>query len=441
MLTNLIFLQINGRSTEKKSLKDISKMIDESGDSIVLNLQKFIPTPQSSAASSNHNLVDSPCVSPKSPLSGSNSPLKAGCWPVDESNNLKTLRSSGSQTDSLDSPRPRKSKSHDKENRVISHHDNLLDRAYEKIFGKPRHKHDKDEKNKSRNTMSSVEEEDVIKELDSILQEYSPKRSANDRVELERKEREKDSGTWPKYHGGNVVEYSQQGTVSIQSPYKRKERPCIPVSMANQTNIPPEEANRYDRVPPLPPERGDSSFSAAIRHSPQGSDASIKYNSFKKSNPSKSSPYLLSSPNQSQQNKQLSGKMFSDRSASESNFQNHSQNASHFPMVSSPDTSSVENSLSNSRDKDLFDRYNRNNRKRPKSAPSKRHERRHPGAHYPSDMLPQKPTTLNVYPTYSPRPLPHSGNQMISPSDPSRSAMLHNNAVRSPPPAYTCSSR
>ncbi|XP_074647785.1 disks large homolog 5-like isoform X2 [Tubulanus polymorphus] len=403
-------LNINGRCVEKKSLQDLYKLLDECGDTIVLNLQKFLPNP---------------VVSPDSPVmsSGSNYSSPTKLWPTTEPLIVKTVKSSQSQTDNLHrtptSPKMKKAKSHD---RPHSHHETLLDRAYEKLLGRPRNKNreaaktDRGSPAPEREELTTPEQI-VLTELDTILQAHSnAKTSSTENKQQRFVKNPGNGGTWPKSYGlrFNYSNQQQQGTIS-QFNHHPKQRPAIPFQMIATNNS--EHAPRpQECLPPNPPQRGDSSYEATFRHSPQNS---VKYTniSTQQPKPSKSSPYLSSQPlirdESSPSNNNNNNIVIDDGGGTEQT----ENDASSFSRDSTPNssidyTSILATALPNHRNNNDIIKQCRY--RRPISAPAHRRDHR-PIPDFPRPPA-QHPTSLDVNPMYSPRPLPQTGNRMISPS-------------------------
>ena len=219
------------------------------------------------------------------------------------------MKSSGSQTDSLDSPvqtpYPGKERKSDKEldHKGRSSGGHMIDKALEKIknFSRPRHKSQERqeiEDGHSKPDMMSVsvsttDDDNIITEFDFPVPKTIRPDSNRQKNGRKRELESENSGTWPKCYRGFQPQVN--GTVGLPSPQKKShERPSI-------ENFFPRNG-MGDKTPPAPPERTLASLNAVRQsphHSPQSSDSTIKnyphspVHSPKTS--SKSQPYLPSS--------------------------------------------------------------------------------------------------------------------------------------------------
>lgn len=302
---------MNGRSVENMSPEDLQKVLYQcGGDTIMLDVWRQT-TPLSSAGSS-----PVPIVANVQEHLLNISPMKSDTskgWEVTSESSkgsLKNIKSSGSQTDSLDSPgiiRRNKDRKHsDKDlDHKGRHSGHIYDKALEtvnKIF-RPRHKSsERSETDKGTLTLSrprtmiedSSECGDVVGEF-SFPQHQRDNSGSSNTNRSSGRSRELDleisgTGTWPKRTKNTNP--GSNGTV-IQKYHPK--RPTIDAVINH-----PGETIPTARVPPLPPERNVSSFAAA-RHTPQNSDSTITYSHPPSPSlspqPSNSSSYIQKSPN------------------------------------------------------------------------------------------------------------------------------------------------
>ncbi|XP_014776830.2 disks large homolog 5 [Octopus bimaculoides] len=261
---------INGQNIDCMSASEVTKILQTCGEMIMLEIWRQTASPANSTGSSPtpicqtmiRSLHEQSVISAATSDHSCNEADKDHLWDsgLEESKDSRSVRHSGSQTDSLDSPQPphRKSNksSHQKESENKSRHsasDKLLEKAWD-FFKKGRHSKyiDKQERN-----AAQTDEDKVIAEFNTMLNEQE-NYNGRKKKELEHE----NSGTWPKYRGMQT-NVSGQGTVIVSS-QKRKDRP--PLSVILQDYVPSYKA------PPVPPERTHSSFAASIRHSPQNSE-------------------------------------------------------------------------------------------------------------------------------------------------------------------------
>ena len=196
---------------------------------------------------------------------------------MEESKDSKTVRHNGSQTDSLDSPRPHHRKNNKSSNQKESENrsrystsDKFLEKAWE-FLTKGRHSKysDRPERN-----ASQVEEDKVIAEFNAVI-------SLHDDYPSEKKKEldHENSGTWPKYRGMQT-NVSNQGTVISMSSQKRKDRPPLSAILSDtsvpvSSSSPPQpilQSDLYNKAPTTPAERTTSSFAHSVQHSPQNSE-------------------------------------------------------------------------------------------------------------------------------------------------------------------------
>ena len=421
-------------------------MIQSSIDQVSLNVLKYCPTPQpslllSSSASSGHNLTessqDATSISPRSP--------RWATSPVSRSTAKATpLKSSGSQTDSLDSP-------------VSSarHHGadktRLIDRAIKRIV-KPFHSGERDERDARRKssgytfatTPSSYAptEDDGIDGLNSIIEQYvKPHPSTGNKQTKDkrpRRTRQLEHGTWPKCR--SHVDYVVGGMV-IPPFNPKKPRPSL--SAVTQTNGGfAADSNAVHKLPPMPPERTDSfGRGASIKHSPQSSDSTVKYmhmtSGSSGGNSSASGSYTPSpSKAPTKQLSQLDSQPRTiDSTTNHASFDNAVASSSHFPSrpatheskTQSPDytvrsagNQELNKYATQQQPEPASQNHHRSAWPPPTASSHNQKERRTapaPGSRSRPDYPAAKPTSLDIQPIYSPRPLPHSG-QNITPSHP-----------------------
>ncbi|XP_052768658.1 disks large homolog 5-like isoform X2 [Mya arenaria] len=292
-------ISVNGRSVENMSPDDLQKILYQyGGDTIVLDIARQT-TPLSSAGSSplplTANMQDPLLVSPLK-----NEGLKPWESASESSKgSMKNIKSSGSQTDSLDSPvvprRKKDKKGSDKDiDHKTRHSVHIFDRAIEavdKFFG-PRNKSTErmdSEKGmlslpvgRPRTMIEDRDTEDIAQfAFPTHHRENSNSSNTNRSSGRQKQERPENldpemsgTGTWPKMRNINTVN-TVNGTV-IQTQKNHHKRPTIDAVISHSEDqgvgIPTA------RVPPLPPQRSNSSFSA-VRHTPQNSDSTITFSS------------------------------------------------------------------------------------------------------------------------------------------------------------------
>lgn len=317
---------------------DLLKLLYQcGGDTLMLDVWRQ-NSPLNSAGSSPVPSV--PCAIPNLPENLVSSAFKHdnrrsnnNMWEsVSESSkgSMKNIKTSGSQTDSLDSPSlSRKDKGQKNSEKDLDHKGrhsvHLLDKAIlkvDKIF-RQRHKsqeRERDHEDKS-GTLLSVRPRTMIETDDNVLREFDyPVHSREDSNSASRQtshnphnshnnDLESDisgTGTWPKCVRVNPA---SKGTVVL--PQHQKNHQKRPTLEAVINPIP------VQKVPPLPPERTDSFV--AVRHTPQNSDSTITYNSHP------SSP--IHSPQQSNSSQYIPKSPLTRRSENSfSNMYNHNHN-------------------------------------------------------------------------------------------------------------------
>ncbi|XP_052266355.1 disks large homolog 5-like isoform X3 [Dreissena polymorpha] len=282
-------ISVNGRSVENMSPEDLQKTLFQcGGDTILLDVWRQT-TPLSSAGSSPIPL-GAPLQEPLLCPSSKSDPSKRWDSASEGSKgSLRNIKSSGSQTDSLDSPsvmrRGKERKQSDKDSDHKARHSvHIFDKALEtvdKIF-KSRNKSterieiDKGTLTPSRprtmieNSVDIVEFAFPMHTRENSNASSTTRNSGRPNEEvLENVDQEmSNTGTWPKcYRFSNAT---VNGTV-IQTQKNHHKRPSIE-AVIDRTG------DQGFRVPPLPPERKNSSFVAA-RHTPQNSDSTITYSS------------------------------------------------------------------------------------------------------------------------------------------------------------------
>lgn len=204
---------------------------------------------------------------------------------------MKNIKSSGSQTDSLESPsvtrRPRDRKQSDKDlDHKARHSVHIFDKAIEnvnKIFRTTKNK-SSERVDGEKGTFSLSRPQTMIEDKDNLAQfvfahrrENSGSSSTNRSSGRQKRDSDPElsgTGTWPKCM--RLTNSTINGTV-IPAPKPHHKRPTLDAlkvhqADSNTTSVPTA------RVPPLPPERKDSSY-MAVRHTPQNSDSTITYNS------------------------------------------------------------------------------------------------------------------------------------------------------------------
>lgn len=373
----------------------VIKIMGETSESVVLDIWKP-NSPVSSAGPSptpaNQSQPREQPVTPpmrKALLQNNQWESTGNCAPTESksTSNLKALKCSGSQTDSLDSPSSRKKHSEQKEDsktRHGSHHDWLM--FIKKFLPKNNEERERERMNKSNTGMSSAEE-DVIAEFENVLENcdlVQPKPS----VPVDSKRDINNGGTWPKTHHPKF-DFQGPGTV-IECQQSRRGRGRLPPEFMGQRS--------HNKIPPDPPERTNSSVDATIRHSPQNSDITTK-----NSAPSLASPHGRQLP-------MISSPIKLPVSSSSSHFPG--SRGSHCPAHSTPVSPEEQN-----HPRDLLPLYLDKMRMiRPTSAPG-RGDRRH-NMPLPSQYFGGRPAPLDINIFYPPQAPPYSPiRPAISPTD------------------------
>lgn len=325
---------MNGQSVENLSVGEVLRLVEEGGDHIVFSVLKYTPTPLpslvSSSASSGQILTES---SPEAPSTSPKSPRNQ-LWVTTSPDTMKAssnIKSSGSQTDSLDSPQGVSSHSRSENSDVDSgggvkiHNVMLPDRVYAKVFDGMYNSSRNDHHDINVRTASSKhpmvmsapaepasqtdEAQDVVEEIQAIIKQQQSKTPLMPNTKRSRRDKEiENGGTWPKCRP--VSDYPMiHGPSGYTSTIGKKERPplaplvnenqFVSASLIGSPTSPP--ANSLSgKVPPTPPERSDSfNRGASIKHSPQNSDSLVKYNHSKHNHvniANKASPYISASP-------------------------------------------------------------------------------------------------------------------------------------------------
>ena len=433
-------------------MMDVMKLIQSSIDHVTLNVLKYCPTPQpslmlSSSASSGHNLTesspDATSISPRSPRfrAWGNSPPPISAPKVVSA----PLKSSGSQTDSLDSPV------------TSARHQGgekggIFDRAIKRIV-KPFHSGERDEREMRRKSsgytmamMSSAydttEDDERVDGVNAIIKQCVKLHPSNNnnkptKEKRPRRTRQLEHGTWPKCRPH--VDYTVGGMV-IPPFNPKKCRPSL--SVVTQTNggfAVDSNAASTHKLPPTPPERTDSfKRGASIKHSPQSSDSTVKYmhmtSGSSGANSSASSPSKPPTKGLTILDNQL---RTVDATANHTGFENASPSSSHYSsgMTSHESKTQSPDYTVRSANQEL-NRYIQHHSQQPEPQPQPHRRPAWPSAAPPHNIKERrgavplshgsrsrpeysatKPTSLDIQPIYSPRPLPHSG-QNITPSHP-----------------------
>lgn len=277
---------INGQTVNCKMASEVMKMLQNCEETVILDIWRQTISPANSTGSSptpicqtgirslHEQSVISAAVSDRSCNEADKDHLSDSG--LEESKDSKTVRHNGSQTDSLDSPRPlhRKNKSSNQkesENRSRnSTSDKFLEKAREFLkINRPGKYSDRPERN-----AFQAEEDKVIAEFNAVI-------SSHDDYPIEPKKElyHENSGTWPKVRSMQT-NTSKQGTVISTSSQKRKDRPPLSailtltdssVHASLSSASPLLEAVHYNKTPLLPSERTNSSYAAPLQHSPQNS--------------------------------------------------------------------------------------------------------------------------------------------------------------------------
>lgn len=313
-----VYLQVNGASVEVLSLSEVVKHIQSSDQQLTLNVVKsssrasslFLSSPDSSG----QLLLTSSGVS--SPDVPDCSPPSEDLWQLTGDGNTKvvntTIRSSGSQTDSLDSP-PTSAR-----NRTIpaapprsggiyiksgTAKESLLQRAKKLVRNKVVDRTDRCQSLVY--DSSTVSEQSVIDEFSDIVNQYSqpenkPKSNRRQHATSTAMTKERNSGgTWPRCRP-LLDEGEGENQTGFQPVIPRrgvKQRPPLPSEVMYQPPPIPSLPNPAHRMPPTPPERNDSfTRHPSIKHSPQSSDSTVKSvgsSSHRSGQPQGSSPVKL----------------------------------------------------------------------------------------------------------------------------------------------------
>ncbi len=527
MLTLVVrFLQINGISLDNFStVQEVNRYIGKVGSYVAFSVLKYsISSPQpsllSSSASSGHNLTESSpdalSASPKSPdtrLWDNTSP---------DSNKI-SLKSSGSQTDSLDSPPP-SGRSPTRGGGGMHGSGQVLgpaDKRYVNIFGKPfgttsdtgargsgglRGSGLSEERSVGVSPATSHDsppplpshpppplpsphrttEEEVIDDLNAIINHYTKSPapvtlSGSKDKRTRSRDKEDNAGTWPMRR--SPLDYQNGAQPFPPAVVKNKERPPLSVIASDHAYVLPNTSPSTggDKVAPTPPERSDSfnrskTINSSIKHSPQASAEPSKYAAVAAASgalPLTSSaplhvmtstetssgmthhiathtpshpPYLMTSPNvksssytsspmssKSPHTPQTMGEKDGKKAAHSSSGHSSTDGAkvsSHYygtggtsPQAANthvPDTT-VESANNDEILRSYYERRNQPNR--PNSAPGLRNRDKRKelaqkihggGAPHPGSGR-TVPTSLDIQPIYSPRPVPHSRG-IITPS-------------------------
>ncbi|KAK3761794.1 hypothetical protein RRG08_010119 [Elysia crispata] len=319
-------ININNIPADSLSSRDAMHILESSSDSLVLDLWRQTsplnsagssPTPTSTGVSSpllqDAGAGASASVSSSMMMSKSDTMVsRRSSWVAEEiagpdscdgngEGNSKNLRSSGSQTDSLDSPRPSPRKDHSGGSHLghqNNSHDNkvrhsmpMLDKAkvtVEKIFSRSRHKsqeekskekegigvQNKQQQEQNRKVVEDCATQVNISHTENVIAEF-PNNSAaiythasegannNNQLKSSRKremEVDSNSGTWPKTRSQHTPSTSGPPTVIVLPGHKTlKARPSIREVFYG------------------PPSPEASSYGVTVHHSAQNSDSSIKH--------------------------------------------------------------------------------------------------------------------------------------------------------------------
>ncbi|XP_069123796.1 disks large homolog 5-like isoform X1 [Argopecten irradians] len=315
---------VNGKSVESLSAKELMRLLDDCRDPVVMEIwRQTSPLGINSAGSSpipipltnlSHLSEQIPhrVTKPESPTLKPQS-LWDGNTTSDSGKSSTKMRSSGSQTDSLDSPGPpsrhKDKRYQDRDSDKPNRHSVFEKFEKLKVF---KHRHKSQERNdvddgtlKQQDLLQqnvTTPSEDIIGEfaMPSTHEKVSkPVNKTNRKRELENE----NSGTWPKccrVYPNNTI----NGTVVFPSPQRRLERPTLD-ALIN----PSPDKRLVQKTPPTPPERTGASF-VAVRHSPQSSDSTLtgKYRHSPQSSDSTlqlGSPSPISSPKSSSKSSQF----------------------------------------------------------------------------------------------------------------------------------------
>ena len=511
------------------SLQDINRYIAKAGNHVVFSVLKYsiIPQPSlvsSSSASSGHNLTESSpdtlSTSPKSP----HSRLWANTSP--DSNKI-SLKSSGSQTDSLDSP-PTSTRSPTRvsgTSRSDVEKSNSTEKHYINIFGKPflnTLERDRDRREMSHSSSGvglglgriksgvavspasshdsppplpthpppplpsphRTMEEEVIDDLNAIIHHYTKNPapatlSGSKEKRIRSREKDENGGTWPKCRG--PLDYPGAPQAFPPAVVKTKERPPLSAIANDHSYVRPTTSPQgANKVAPTPPERSDSfnrskSINSSIKHSPQSSTEAQKYQAQSTSSSSSShqhSSHLMTSEVSSGMTHHIathtpsshSYLMTSTTKSSSYVSSPVSQQSPHSPLTSPQplDKDSVkeimhssvdsskgsslyygagsssqsntghmpDNTVESANNDEIIKNYiYRRKQQRPNSAPGSRsrEKRKELAAHVHGSHSSHGrtvPTSLDIQPIYSPRPVPHSGRNITPSSQSTRTGAM-----------------
>ena len=505
----------------------MNRFISKAGNHVVFSVLKYSITPQpslvSSSASSGHNLTESSpdalSTSPKSP----HSRLWANTSP--DSNKI-SLKSSGSQTDSLDSP-PTSARSPTRGGgggggRGEGEKSSSADKHYLKLFGigKPflstlERERERDEMVHSLGRVKGggvavspasshdsppplpthpppplpsphrTEEEEVIEGLNAIIHQYNKNlvtpATLSGIKEKRTRSRDKDDngGTWPKCRG--PLDYPGAPQAFPPAVVKTKERPPLSViptdhSYARTSTSP---IGGSGKVAPTPPERSDSfsrskTINSSIKHSPSSSVEPQKYQSQSTSSSSshqhsshlmtsevsggmthhiathtpsshsylmtsttKSSSYISSPVSKQSPHSPLTSPQALDKDSSKAMMHSSVDSSKGSSLYYGTGSSSQANTVhmpdntveSANNDENIKSYIYRRRQNRPTSAPGSRsREKRKEMAqqiHGPHGGHGRTvPTSLDIQPIYSPRPVPHSGRNITPSSQSTRTGAI-----------------
>ena len=221
--------------------------------------------------------------------------------PSPQQDRVNNLKSSGSQTDNLDNNNSQSTTRghHDADMKKGPHQfisENLI--GYQGIV--PRGKvHEPKRVTHVYANMAQIKspEDQVVEQLNSVIHEFT--KNANVGIAKPRfkdrgkSENNENGGTWPKCRAPSDTNANPAHPVTSRT--NRKERAplkdmvtlrgpsaftitrpqssYIPNTKDSAFLIPPPPSHK----PPTPPERGRDSFDSYIKHSPQGSDSTLKY--------------------------------------------------------------------------------------------------------------------------------------------------------------------
>ena len=508
------------------SIQDVNRYIAKAGSHIVFSVLKYSVIPQpslvSSSASSGHNLTESSpdalSTSPKSP----HSRLWANTSP--DSNKI-SLKSSGSQTDSLDSP-PTSARSPTRVSRSDVEKSNSADKHYINIFGKPilnTLDRDRERSEMSHNSsgvglsMGRIKsgvavspasshdsppplpthpppplpsphrtmEEEVIDDLNAIIHHYTKNPapttlSGSKEKRTRTRDKDENGGTWPKCRG--PLDYPGAPQAFPPAVVKTKERPPLAAIANDHSYVRPSTSPPgVNKVAPTPPERSDSfnrskSINSSIKHSPQSSAEAVqKYQTHPTSSSSlchqhsnhlmtsevskgithhiathtpsshpyvmtsttKSSSYLSSPGSQQSPHSPLTSPQSLDKDSVKaimrSSVDSAKGNSLYYGAGSGSQTSTghmPDNTVESANNDEIIKNYiYRRKQHRPNSAPGSRSREKRKelaghihGSH--SNHGRTVPTSLDIQPIYSPRPVPHSGRNITPSSQSSRTGAI-----------------